>query len=73
MLPARGKAATGTFTFPSICVILKSMLKNILLVDDDEDDREFFLQVLNGLRRDVYCVSAINGRDGPRKIGRLPA
>jgi len=39
------------------------MFKNVLLVDDDEDDREFFIQVIEELEPDVKCVCAKNGHD----------
>ena len=38
-------------------------LKKVLLVDDDEDDREFMLQVLGDTFPDIACTVAINGHD----------
>ena len=37
--------------------------EKVLLVDDDEDDREFLLQVLGESFPDVACTIAVNGRD----------
>jgi len=37
--------------------------EKVLLVDDDEDDREFLLQVLEDSFPDVACTIAVNGRD----------
>jgi len=37
--------------------------EKVLLVDDDEDDREFMLQVLGDSFPEVACTIAVNGRD----------
>ena len=37
--------------------------KKVLLVDDDEDDRAFFLEALKGLDQNVVCVIAQNGKE----------
>ena len=39
-------------------------LKKVMLIDDDEDDREFFLEVLGEIRPGLKCVTARNGREG---------
>jgi CheY-like chemotaxis protein len=36
-------------------------LKSILLVDDDEDDREFFLSILNEINPSYSCTTVENG------------
>lgn len=35
----------------------------LLLVDDDEDDRDFFLEVVEAITQNVECTSAQNGLD----------
>ncbi|HZY81932.1 MAG TPA: response regulator [Cyclobacteriaceae bacterium] len=35
-----------------------------MLIDDDEDDREFFLEVLGEIRPELKCITARNGREG---------
>jgi CheY-like chemotaxis protein len=37
--------------------------EKVLLVDDDEDDREFMLQVLGDSFPEIACTIAVNGRD----------
>src|SRR5687767_14126916 len=37
--------------------------EKVLLVDDDEDDREFMLQVLGESFPEIACTIAVNGRD----------
>ena len=37
--------------------------KKVLLVDDDEDDRAFFLESMKSIDQNVICVSAQNGRE----------
>lgn len=34
-----------------------------MLVDDDEDDRQFFLDVIDALQPALACVTASNGRE----------
>lgn len=47
--------------FNYFCVV-KAGFKHLLLVDDDEDDREFFLQVMEEVLPDVTCETAANGK-----------
>lgn len=42
--------------------------EKVLLVDDDEDDREFLLQVLGDSFPDVACTTAVNGRDALEQL-----
>jgi CheY-like chemotaxis protein len=42
--------------------VVKPGFKRLLLVDDDEDDREFFLQVMEEVLPEVSCETATNGR-----------
>jgi CheY-like chemotaxis protein len=42
--------------------------EKVLLVDDDEDDREFMLQVLGDSFPDVACTIAVNGRDALKQL-----
>lgn len=44
------------------------MFRNILIVDDDEDDREFFLQIVEEFYSGTNCVTAINGQDALEKL-----
>ena len=45
-----------------------SSTKRILLIDDDEDDREIFLEVVAELNPSVVSDTAINGADGLQKL-----
>jgi len=45
-----------------------SSSKRILLVDDDEDDRETFLEIVSELDPSAVLVTAINGADGFEKL-----
>lgn len=36
-------------------------MKNLLVIDDDEDDREFFLSVLEKIGGPINCQVAMNG------------
>lgn len=45
-----------------------SSLKRILLVDDDEDDREIFLEVITEIDPSAELITAINGADGFDKL-----
>lgn len=38
-------------------------MKHILLVDDDEDDQDFFLSVLDRIDKFLECKTAENGRE----------
>jgi CheY-like chemotaxis protein len=44
------------------------MVRNILVVDDDEDDREFFLQIMEEFYPGMNCVTAVNGHDALEKL-----
>lgn len=33
-----------------------------MLIDDDEDDRDFFLQVMEGIHPEMTCDIAVNGK-----------
>jgi CheY-like chemotaxis protein len=41
----------------------------LMLIDDDEDDRDIFLSVLAEIAPDVTCITATNGRDALKKLG----
>ena len=47
---------------------LEAMVRNILVVDDDEDDREFFLQIIEEFYTGMNCVTAVNGHDSLEKL-----
>jgi len=50
-------------------------LKSVLLVDDDEDDRDFFLSVLETIDGSLQCETAENGSIALRNLTegrRLP-
>ena len=36
-------------------------IKTILIVDDDEDDRELFCEAVNEISKDIHCIHAENG------------
>jgi CheY-like chemotaxis protein len=38
--------------------------KSIFLIDDDEDDRDFFLEVIGNIYPSASCEIARNGREG---------
>lgn len=40
------------------------MVSTILLIDDDEDDRDFFLEAVSSVQPDIKCTTAENGRVG---------
>src|SRR3954463_9003663 len=46
--------------------------RNILLIEDDYDDRDFFLEVLAGVDAGVKCVTAPNGPVGLELLQKLP-
>jgi CheY-like chemotaxis protein len=46
----------------------RSATKRILLIDDDEDDRQIFLEVVADLNPSVVPETAINGAEGLRKL-----
>ena len=43
-------------------------LKQIFLVDDDEDDKEIFMAALQEINTEVACITADNGYDALNKI-----
>lgn len=45
-----------------------SAANRILLIDDDEDDREIFVEVVSDLDGSAVLTTAINGADGFAKI-----
>ncbi|MFI5218472.1 MAG: response regulator [Bacteroidia bacterium] len=42
--------------------------QRILLIDDDNDDQEFFKQALSEINAELVCTVAENGIDGLKKI-----
>lgn len=44
------------------------MFEKVLLVDDDEDDREFLLEVINEHYPEVVCSIAVNGQDALNQL-----
>jgi CheY-like chemotaxis protein len=42
---------------------------NLMLVDDDEDDRDIFLSVVESISPDIVCSVATNGREALMKLG----
>jgi CheY-like chemotaxis protein len=46
--------------------------KHLMLVDDDEDDRDFFLQVMEDIFPDKVCETASNGRIALDKLNSTP-
>lgn len=40
--------------------------KSILIVDDDEDDRDIFLEALKNVDSSINCMSATNGEEALR-------
>ncbi len=38
--------------------------RSILLIDDDEDDREFFLEAIEEYNPEIRCIEARNGQEG---------
>jgi len=42
--------------------------KNILLIDDDEDDRELFLSAVSELSSDVACTAMSSAKDALEKL-----
>jgi CheY-like chemotaxis protein len=46
--------------------------KKLLLVDDDEDDREIFLSVVQTIAPTIECRMATNGQDALNKLSQHP-
>jgi CheY-like chemotaxis protein len=46
-------------------------LKHLLLVDDDEDDREIFLSVLENIAPNISCSTAANGHEALNTLKEL--
>lgn len=46
--------------------------KSILLVDDDEDDRLFFTDVISDIDKDLICHSAADGRQAIYHLEMVP-
>jgi CheY-like chemotaxis protein len=46
------------------------MFKKLLLIEDDEDDRDFFLEVIGETFPDKVCTTASNGREALDKLLR---
>jgi CheY-like chemotaxis protein len=46
--------------------------KKLLLVDDDEDDREIFLSVVQTISPTIECRTATNGQDALNKLSQHP-
>jgi CheY-like chemotaxis protein len=40
------------------------MVSSVLLIDDDEDDRDFFLEAVSNAHPEIKCTTAVNGQDG---------
>src|SRR5688572_11538760 len=49
-----------------------SIYKNILLVEDDQDDQEFFTEVLSTTYPDVTCEVVANGHKALQLMPTLP-
>ena len=45
-----------------------SSSRKILVVDDDEDDRDIFLEIVSELDPSATLITAINGADGLEKL-----
>lgn len=44
------------------------LYKRLLLIDDDEDDRSFFLEALSSIDPEISCTTAENGQDALDKL-----
>lgn len=44
------------------------MLKTVLLVDDDKDDREIFIEALAQIDESLNCITAENGEEAIAKL-----
>ena len=42
--------------------LVKVTYRHLMLIDDDEDDRDFFLQTMKDILPDVVCDTACNGQ-----------
>lgn len=45
--------------------------KSILIVDDDEDDKDLFLEALKNVDSSIVCMSAANGEEALRLLQNL--
>ena len=43
-------------------------IRHLMLVDDDEDDRDIFLSVISTIIPDAQCSIAVNGEDALRQL-----
>lgn len=46
---------------------------HLMLVDDDEDDREIFLSVVQSILPDANYTIAANGEDALQKLNQIPS
>ena len=42
--------------------------RNLMIVDDDEDDREFFIEVIQNIDDKMVCITAENGQEAIDKL-----
>ena len=47
--------------------------QNVLLIEDDFDDRDFFVEVLQGIDKSIACTVAPNGIIGLEMLKTMPA
>lgn len=46
------------------------MSKRILIIDDDADDIEFFIEAVHGIDASIECSQATNGEEGLSRLRR---
>ena len=44
--------------------------RNLLLIDDDEDDHEIFVSAANAASGDVACTTLFNGKDALKRLSQ---
>ena len=44
------------------------MSKKLLIIDDDPDDIEFFLEAVQSLQKEIECEKAFNGEEALKKL-----
>jgi len=50
---------------------MSETIKHIFLVDDDEDDRLFFVEAMEEIQPSLICTLAINGKKALQKLETL--
>lgn len=67
-----GRQAAYDLCFFDYFRFVRPSYNHLMLIDDDEDDREFFLQVMFDILPDMVCETASNGKIALDKLKASP-